>query len=68
MREIDVEYVTNQKKQPGKYISIGGAELAATFLRFNLIDEFRLYIAPIILGGGKHMFHPQEHQFNLKFV
>jgi dihydrofolate reductase len=34
-------------------ISIGGAELAGHAMRANLIDEYRLFLHPIIVGGGK---------------
>ena len=53
---------------PGKYISIGGADLASSFMKLNMIDEIRLYILPIVLGGGKPMFHTQQHKFNMKLV
>ena len=68
IREIDIEYIKNQKKLPGEYISIGGADLAGSFMQLNLIDEIRLYILPIVLGGGKPMFHSQQHKFNMKLV
>ena len=38
------------------YISVGGADLAAHLARANLIDEYRLYIHPVVLGGGKPYF------------
>jgi len=68
VREIDVEYVKKQKEQPGKYISVGGADLANNFIRLNLVDEIRLYIMPIVLGGGKPMFCPQKRNFHMKLV
>ena len=68
MREIDREFVNKQKRQPGTYISVGGADLARSFMAFNLIDEVRLYITPIILGGGKPMFYPQNQSTNMKLV
>ena len=44
------------KREPGKDIEVGGAGLAASLLRADLIDEVRLYVHPIVLGGGKPMF------------
>ena len=38
------------------YISVAGAELAAHLARANLIDEYRLYMHPVVLGGGKPYF------------
>ena len=33
-------------------MSVGGAGLAAVFRRRGLIDEYRLFVSPVILGGG----------------
>ena len=38
------------------YISVAGAELAAHLARAGLIDEYRLYMHPVVLGGGKPYF------------
>ncbi len=38
------------------YISVAGAELAAHLARANLIDEYRFYMHPVVLGGGKPYF------------
>lgn len=37
---------------------IGGAELAAQAIELGLVDEFHLFRAPIILGGGTPFFPP----------
>lgn len=68
MREIDVEFVKNQRMGSGKYISIGGASLANAFMQLNLIDEIRLYIVPIILGGGKPMIQQKNHTLKMSLV
>ena len=33
-------------------MGVGGADLAATFIVHDLIDEYRLYIHPVVIGGG----------------
>ena len=30
----------------------GGAETAASFLKFDLVDELHIYTAPILIGDG----------------
>ena len=37
-------------------ISVAGAGLAASLSRLGLIDEYRLYMHPVVLGGGKPFF------------
>ena len=37
-------------------IDVGGPTLAATLARLGLIDEYRLYQRPVVLGGGKPFF------------
>jgi dihydrofolate reductase len=46
--------VNQLKEQPGNNLSVGGAGLAATFMRLGLIDEFRLFFHPVILGDRDH--------------
>lgn len=57
-REVIREEILELKAQPGGDLDIGGADLAATFLRMGLVDEIRLYVHPVVLGGGKPMFPP----------
>jgi dihydrofolate reductase len=42
----------------GGDIMIGGAELAAAFRRYRLVDEYRMYVHPVVLGAGTAMFAP----------
>ncbi len=37
-------------------VAVGGAELAAEAARLDLIDEYRLFIQPVVLGTGKRLF------------
>jgi dihydrofolate reductase len=63
-----VEEVNKLKAQPGKDMSVGGAGLAASFTQLGLIDEYRLYIHPVVLGGGKPMFGQLPDKIILKLV
>ncbi|MEH6936318.1 dihydrofolate reductase family protein [Bacillus sp. JJ664] len=50
-------FVNNLKQKPGKDIwLIGGGHLAREFFKENLIDEFQLDIAPIVLGKGISLY------------
>ena len=53
----DVAELRTIKGQAGKNIyAVGGATLVASLLNENLIDELRLIVHPILLGGGKALF------------
>jgi dihydrofolate reductase len=53
----DVSELRPLKEQPGGAVYvIGGAALVASLLNEGLIDEIRLIVHPIILGGGKSPF------------
>ena len=65
----DIAAKVNQlKAQPGQDMSVGGAGLAASFMQLGLIDEYRLYIHPILLGSGKAMFPHLQDRINLQMV
>jgi dihydrofolate reductase len=51
-REFDPEAVRRMKDEAGADLSIGGPELAAQGLRAGLVDEIRLFLSPVVVGGG----------------
>jgi dihydrofolate reductase len=56
VREVDPAEVRALKEQPGGDMVLGGANLAASFLKHDLIDEWRLYVVPVVLGAGRRLF------------
>lgn len=53
--------VTRLKRESTKDIFLfGSADLAASLIPHGLIDEFRIALNPIILGGGTPLFKPGE--------
>jgi dihydrofolate reductase len=62
------EEIRRLKEQPGKDIHIGGADLAATFIRLDLIDEYRPVVHPIVLGGGTPYLPPLDERLNLQLL
>jgi dihydrofolate reductase len=53
----DVETtVRSLKSETDGLINVGGADLAACLARAGLIDEYWLYMHPVVLGGGKPYF------------
>lgn len=51
-RAFDVEQVRALKAYAGRDVSIGGPHLAAEALRNGLVDEVRLLVTPVVVGGG----------------
>ena len=60
VRDVVPEEVMALKAQPGGDLALGGADLAAAFMRHDLIDEYRIYVHPIVIGGGKPLFPPSS--------
>jgi dihydrofolate reductase len=55
-RDLDPEAVRDLKASARADLVIGGAQLAAQALRAGLVDECRLLVAPVLVGGGKRAF------------
>ncbi len=67
LREEGVEEIKRLKNQNGKnMVLFAGASLAETFIKSDLIDEYRLIVNPVVLGGGKPLFQNLENHFHLK--
>ncbi len=68
VRDLVPEEVMELKAQPGGDLVLGGADLAAAFMRHDLIDEYRLYFHPIVIGRGKPLFQPSDARINLRLA
>lgn len=59
-----VAEVTRLKEESDSHLGLGGAGLAASLT--DLIDEFRLFVAPVAVGGGKPFFPPRPQPLELQ--
>jgi dihydrofolate reductase len=62
------EEVSRLKEQPGKDIAVGGAGLARACMELGLIDDWRLFVSPVLLGGGTPYFPPLEKRIDLALI
>ena len=60
--------VARLKAQPGKDLAVGGARLASTFIRLGLVDEYRLFVHPVVVGGGTPYFPALDAPLTLRLV
>jgi dihydrofolate reductase len=51
--DFDPEAIRQLKMAAGRDITVGGPDLAAQAIKAGLVDEFQLFFAPILVGGGK---------------
>ena len=64
-----MEEIRIMKEQQGKNIvAWGGATLVSTLMNKGLLDELRLMVNPIILGGGKALFKDVKERHSLKLL
>lgn len=61
--------ISELKRQPGRDIAVSGsATLVRSLLRDGLLDELKLMIHPVVVGGGKRLFEEDEGPTTLELV
>ncbi|MGC4746395.1 dihydrofolate reductase family protein [Micromonospora sp. DT201] len=68
VREVDVEQVRKLTAEAGGDLALGGANLAVSFAEHDLIDEYRTYIHPVLLGRGRRPFPDADGLPDLRLV
>ena len=56
------------KEQPGGDLVVGGSDLGSVFARHDLIDEYRLYVHPVVIGRGTPALRPSDARVRLRLV
>jgi len=67
-REVDPAEIRALQQEPGGDMTVGGAVLAETFRRHDLIDEYRIYVHPVLLGAGRQLFDPADTPASLRLL
>jgi dihydrofolate reductase len=62
------EEVATLKLQPGKDLAVGGAGLASSLIKLGLVDEYRLFVSPVALGGGTPYFPALDEKIDLELL
>lgn len=57
-----------KREEGGDLLVVGSTELVRTLMRHGLVDELRLIIDPVIVGGGKRLFHDDGALRRLRLV
>ena len=52
-RTFDADTVRQMKARAGRDISVGGPDLAAQAIKVGLVDEYHLFLTPVLVGAGK---------------
>ena len=68
VRDDPAAEVARLKDQPGKDLSVGGAHLAASLIQQDLVDEYQLFLNPVVLGGGTPYLPQLREPLNLEFA
>ena len=56
------------RAQSEKDVSVGGAGFASTLVELDLIDEYRLFVSPVVLGGGPRYLPALDSRIDLELV
>ena len=66
-RAFDPEAVRQLKASASSDLAVGGAELAAQAIEAGLVDEYHLFLVPVVVGRGKHSL-PDNVRVNLELL
>ncbi|MHA6668451.1 dihydrofolate reductase family protein [Homoserinimonas sp. A447] len=66
-RTFDADAVRKLKAESDLDLTIDGPTLAAQAIRAGLVDEYQVYVSPVIAGGGKRFF-PDDVSANLELL
>ena len=66
-RDFDPEAVRQMKALPRRDLIVGGPELAAQAFKAGLVDELHLFVAPMVVGGGKRSL-PNDVRLKLQLL
>jgi dihydrofolate reductase len=66
-RTFDPEAIRQLKAQSDRDVAVGGPELAAQAIGAGLVDDFQLFVVPVVVGGGTHAL-PRDGRIELELL
>ena len=67
-RSVVPEDIRALAAEPGGDLMLGGADLAAAFMAHDLLDEYRFYLHPVLIGRGRPLFRPSDLSLDLRLA
>ena len=67
-RDFDPEAVRRLKLAATHDLTVGGAELAARAIETGLVDEYQLFVVPVLVGGGKRALPDNAGRITLELL
>ena len=67
-RDFVAEAVRQMKGVAGRDLTVGGPDLAAQAIEAGLVDEYRLFVVPVVVGGGKRSLPDNSVRVNLELL
>ncbi|RKE17167.1 dihydrofolate reductase family protein [Streptomyces sp. TLI_171] len=65
VRSVEKEEIIARKAAAPSGLVVGGAGLAAELRRLDLLDEYSIYVHPVVLGRGRPLFEPSDDRTDL---
>src|SRR3954453_11026945 len=62
------EEVARLKDRQGEDVGVGGAGLAAALIALDLVDEYQLFVSPVVLGAGTPFFPARAERLDLELL
>jgi dihydrofolate reductase len=64
-----VEAISKLKQEAGRDIAIfGSSDLTVTLMEHGLVDEYRIMVNPVVLGGGNTLFKGIKDKIKLNLI
>jgi dihydrofolate reductase len=67
-RDFDPHAVRRLKATASRDLTVGGSELAARAIAAGLVDEYELFLVPVLVGGGKRALPADHFPIDLKLL